>query len=243
MFEAIPADTPELLNAAFRLRYQVYCVENSFLDVADNPGGLETDQHDRHSRHALLVHRTSRAVVGTTRLVLPRLGPVSGRLPLYEVCPRAMRILPPDSTAEFSRFAVSKQFRRRVGDELYGKAYDPDELSGDHRRAIPHITLGLMAVALQLARDHGIDHVCAIMEPALLRLLRRFGIRFTPIGPMLEYHGLRQPCYAEIDELLANVEAERRDVWEVITDCGRNWSPAWVASPATLCTRARELVG
>jgi N-acyl amino acid synthase of PEP-CTERM/exosortase system len=230
MFEAVRADTPELLDAVFRLRYQVYCVENTFLDVADNPGGLETDRHDKHSLQALLRHRASGAIVGTTRLVLPKLGSVSGRLPLFEVCPEAEALLPAGSTAEFSRFAVSKAFRRRAGDALYGRAYDEEELLRDGRRVIPHITLGLMAIALQLARDHGIDHVCAIMEPALLRLLGRFGIRFVPIGPMLDYHGWRQPCYSEIGEILANIEVERPEVWDVITDCGRYW-PSTVAAP------------
>lgn len=231
MFEAVRADTPELLDAVFRLRYQVYCVENAFENPAEHLDGRERDRHDRHARHALLRHRASGTVVGTTRLVLPKLGRVSGRLPLFEVCPQAEALLPVESTAEFSRFAVSKAFRRRAGDALYGRAYDEEELLRDGRRVIPHITLGLMAVALQLARDHGIDHVCAIMEPALLRLLGRFGIRFVPIGPMLEYHGWRQPCYSEIGQILANVEIERPDVWDVITDCGRYWPSTLAAMP------------
>jgi N-acyl amino acid synthase of PEP-CTERM/exosortase system len=170
------------------------------------------------------MHRLSGLVVGTTRLVLPKLGPVAGRLPIFDVCPEAARVLPDATTAEFSRFAVSKHFRRRLGDDLYGRAYGREELQSDGRRIIPHITLGLMAVALQLAGDHLIDHVAAIMEPALLRLLARFGIRFNPLGPIIDYHGWRQPCYARIDDLLAEVAAERRDIWEVITDCGRSWT-------------------
>jgi hypothetical protein len=58
------------------------------------------------------------------------------------------------------------------------------------------------------------------MEPGLLRLLSRFGIHFAPLGPLVEYHGIRQPCIAEIRELIARVEEERPDVWEVITDRG-----------------------
>jgi len=61
------------------------------------------------------------------------------------------------------------------------------------------------------------------MEPALLRLLSRLGIRFSSIGGMIEHHGWRQPCYARVHELLATIERERYDVWEVITDCGRYW--------------------
>jgi N-acyl amino acid synthase of PEP-CTERM/exosortase system len=225
LFDAIRATTPELLNSSFRLRYQVYCVENRFLDPADHPGGIETDNHDRHSLHALLVHRPTNIVCGTTRLVMPKLGPVAVRLPLFDACPEARKVLPPETTAEFSRFAVSKAFRRRAGDELYGLGRPPVEIDDDRRRTTPHLTLGLMAIALQMGVDYGIDYVCAIMEPSLLRLLSRFGIRFTPIGPMVEYHGLRQPCYADISDLLETMENERPDVWEIVTNCGRARAP------------------
>jgi N-acyl amino acid synthase of PEP-CTERM/exosortase system len=221
LFEAVRATAPGQLNESFRLRYQVYCVENHFLDPADNPGGLETDGHDHHALHALLIHRATNSVCGTTRLVLPKLGPVAGRLPLFDACPEAAELLPTATTAAFSRFAISKAFRRRVADGLYGRAYTPEEIASDSRRIIPHITLGLMAAALRMAVDYGIDHVCAIMEPSLLRLLSRFGINFVPLGPMVDYHGLRQPCYAEISELLETMESERPDIWEVVTDYGQ----------------------
>jgi N-acyl amino acid synthase of PEP-CTERM/exosortase system len=59
------------------------------------------------------------------------------------------------------------------------------------------------------------------MEPALLRLLSRFGIYFSPIGPMVNYHGMRQPCHTNVERLLERVHKERIDVWEIITDNGR----------------------
>lgn len=232
LFDAVPATTPELLNESFRLRYQVYCVENQFLNPTDNTGGLETDHYDRHSLHALLIHKATNSVGGTTRLVLPKLGSVSGCLPLFEACPEAARLLPAAATAEFSRFAVSKTFRRRVGDDLYGRPSTSEEIECDPRRIIPHMTLGLMAAALQMGTGHGIYYVCAIMEPTLLRLLSRFSIRFIPIGPMIDYHGLRQPCYAEITSLLDTMQVERPDIWEVVTDCGRLGLPAERSGPS-----------
>src|SRR6185437_1636117 len=222
-FEAIAADTPELLRESFRLRYQVYCVENPFENPDEQSDGLESDRFDVHSRHALLRHRSTGSIVGSARLILPRLGARVGALPIFEICPEARRVLPFQSTAEFSRFAVSKQFRRRAGDHLYGEGYSASDLLNDRRRVLPHITLGLMAKALELGRAHGIDHVCAIMEPGLLRLLTRFGLHFIPVGPMVEHHGMRQPCYSPVGELLARIKRERPEVWDVITDCGRLW--------------------
>jgi N-acyl amino acid synthase of PEP-CTERM/exosortase system len=225
MFETVAATTPELLREVYRLRYQVYCVENSFEDPADNPDGLEIDPYDNHSIHALLLHKASGMPAGTVRLVLPRPGETSGSLPLHAVCRDPLLtqpdFLPIESTAEFSRFAVSKEFRRRLGDKLYGRALPAEE--ADQRRIVPHITLGLMAGALQMTQGRGIDHVCAVMEPALLRLLTRLGIRFKPLGEMVEHHGRRQPCYTQVDQLFATIERERYDVWEVITDSGRYW--------------------
>lgn len=227
MFEGIVVDTPELQTEAYRLRYQVYCVENTFEDPALSPNGLEVDKFDSHSVQAILRHRQSHQTVGTIRLVLHKPGAHSGSLPFHEICkhPRLQDpgFLPLETTAELSRFAISKAFRRRHDDTLYGRAYEPEELITDPRRVIPHITLGLMTVALQMGNAYGVEYVCAVMEPSLLRLLARFGLHFATIGTPVQYHGWRQPCYANVEELIAGIEVERPDIWEVITDCGRLW--------------------
>jgi N-acyl amino acid synthase of PEP-CTERM/exosortase system len=222
-FEVVRADTPELMREVFRLRYQVYCVENPFENPADNADGLERDRYDEHSVHALLRHRVSGEPAGTIRLIMPQ--PSSYSLPMFELCRASRERLPAHSTAEFSRFAISKSFRRRAGDALYGQGYSKAELAADGRRVIPHITLGLMMAAMEMGRDWEIDHVCAVMEPSLLRLLAKFGIYFTPIGSMIEHHGMRQPCYSKVSELMAGIQRERPEVWDLITDRGRLWNP------------------
>jgi N-acyl amino acid synthase of PEP-CTERM/exosortase system len=230
VFEGLPANTPALLEAAHRLRYQVYCVENRFEDPAENPGGRECDEYDHHSLHAVLLHRTTQTVVGAVRVVLHKPGARSRSLPFHTVCrhPRLCDpdFLPLDFTAEIGRFAISKACRRQLNRGTGSRFCGPKEPAEDLRRLLPHITLGLFKAALQMSIPYRIRHVCAVMEPNLLRLLTRFGIRFEPLGPAVNYHGLRQPCYANIAELLARVEDERREVWEVITDCGRLCVPA-----------------
>ena len=76
-FDVLRADTPDRLDAAYRLRYQVYCVENRFEDRERCPDGREVDDDDDRSVHTLLVHRRSGAAIGAARLILPR--PQSGR--------------------------------------------------------------------------------------------------------------------------------------------------------------------
>jgi N-acyl amino acid synthase of PEP-CTERM/exosortase system len=162
--------------------------------------------------------------MGTIRVVLPESSPGAELLPMYRVCQEtglAPSLLPPMAkTAEISRFAISKEFRQRTGDNLYGSVYQPSELARDERRVIPHMTLGLIGLAVRLSQGSGVENVCAIMEPALIRLLSRMGIRWHTVGPLVEYHGMRQPCVTRLDELLAGIEAERPEIYEVITDSG-----------------------
>jgi N-acyl amino acid synthase of PEP-CTERM/exosortase system len=219
IFEAVPADDAALRDECFRIRYQVYCLERSFEDPSAKPDRRETDEYDASSRHGLLRYRKTGAVVGTIRVVLPDVGRGTAALPMYGVCAAngiAPERLPPlDRTTEISRFAISKEFRQRAGDESYGRAYDPGELDG--RRVIPHMTLGLMGLAVRESRAAGADYICAIMEPTLIRLLSRVGIEWQPVGPLLEYHGLRQPSIARLGDVLAHVEAARPDVYDVIS--------------------------
>ena len=227
MFQGVIADTPQLQLEAQRLRYQVYCLERNFEDPGQNPGGVERDEYDDHSVHALLLHRDSGSFVGTVRLILHKPGAREGSLPFHKLCQdprlRDPDFLPFETMAEFSRLAISKSFRRRGGDGIYGKVSGLEDIAVDPRRVIPHITLGLMTMALQVGITYGIECVCAVAEPPLLRLLARFGIVFKSLGPLVNYHGLRQPCYEMAAPLLARIEAERPDIWEVVTDRGRLW--------------------
>src|SRR5438067_13918716 len=70
-FEVVRASTPSLLDQVYRLRYQVYCVENDYEHPGRQAEGRETDIYDDRSVHALLIHRRSDAVTGTVRVILP----------------------------------------------------------------------------------------------------------------------------------------------------------------------------
>lgn len=226
-FTTVRADTPELVEQVHRLRYEVYCVENAFEPPDAFHDGLEIDRFDRRSRHALLVHRPTGGFAGTIRVILPE---PDDRLPALRLLaehsvPYAVH-LDEGRTAELSRFAVSKSFRRRATDgrypDLNAKAVveggPPAGVSG---RIIPLMTLGLMTAALQIGVEHGMTHACAVVEPPLLRLLARHSMQLHPIGPLVQHHGLRQPCWFEVASLLDTLRAQRPDIWQVVTDNGR----------------------
>jgi N-acyl amino acid synthase of PEP-CTERM/exosortase system len=86
---------------------------------------------------------------------------------------------------------------------------------------MPNITLGLINGTVRMSVEHGVTEWFAVMEPSLLRLLAKYGIYFSPIGPMVNYHGMRQPCYVIFEKMLGRVRKERIDVWEFITENGR----------------------
>jgi N-acyl amino acid synthase of PEP-CTERM/exosortase system len=216
-----------LREAVFRLRYQVYCVENPFEDPAENADGLEQDILDARAVHALLLHKRSGLWAGAVRLILPNEADPAHSFALQEVCsdplisdPQQFPVL---QMAEVSRFCISKEFRKRQGDWIYPQSNEP-EASEDERRVIPNMTLGLIEGLVQMSIDHGVRYWCAAMERPLLRLLARLGIHFQDIGPLVEYHGRRQPCFLRIDTMLEQVREERPDVWEILTDGGRHWN-------------------
>ncbi len=160
-------------------------------------------------------------------LILPQFGGRPVHLPIRHVCHHELVVhdndkLPRVNTAEISRFAVSKTFRRRANEEqtLIGGISD---VSADPRRRIPNASLGLMQAIVAMAAKAGVTHLCAVMEPVLLRMLRRLGIHFLDIGPLVDYHGRRQPCYSDLDVLLARIWLEQPEVWELITQDGSLW--------------------
>lgn len=219
-FVAVAADTPALVRHAQEIRYQVYCVENPFENPAEHPNGLESDTFDSHAVHGLLVHRPSGQAMGTVRLVLPLPDAPHESFAIQRLTdPVALEkgeYFPTSTTGEVSRFSISKEFRRRVGDTLYGEAAGPTS-SNDRRRG-PLMCLGLIQSLVRMSVLHGITHWCAVMEPKLLRMLANMSIHFEPIGDPVEYHGRRQPCYCHVDTVLNQVKSERREFWEVLTD-------------------------
>jgi len=194
-FEVVRASTPCLLDQVYRLRYQVYCVENSYEDPKQQMDGRERDIYDHRSVHALLVHRRSEAVAGTVRVILPgtdREPPLPVNLVADSEQRELLRRLPHSRTAEISRFAVSKTFRQHC------THYDP--------RMLRYITIGLIRGALEICRDNEIQYGCAVMERSLIRLLGRLGFIFEHIGGLIEYHGARQPCVASVNQIASTAE-------------------------------------
>ena len=220
-FTVVPADTPALLDAAYALRYQVYCVERSFEDPTQQSGERERDRYDAQSVHAVLIAKSSGNVVGCVRLILPDRGAAACPLPirdlLSQVDRRRLDTFGRHRTAEISRYAIAKMYRRRLGETMYPDLEWDGPPGNELRRLVPHMSLGLMRGVCLLAAQCGIENLCAAMSSPLLRLLERFGLVFERLGPSIEYHGPRQPCVAEGERLVAGMAERHREYYQLMS--------------------------
>lgn len=238
-FEIVEADTDELLTIVYRLRYQVFCVEHGFLDASFYPDKLEKDNYDNHSSHVLLRFRSSGDYIGSVRLILfnPLQPEKQFPVELYTQTDSTLcniKALPRQQIAEISRSLVVKQFDRRKGERRGSKLEEStentvtvikDRRSSDRRssdrRTTPHLSLLLMAGVMRMSAKYNIKYWLSATEPALNRLLGYYGLDFNPIGPPINYHGIRRPYYAKVEDVLYKMYTEHHDAWEVVTDCGQ----------------------
>lgn len=192
----------------YALRYAVYCEECAFLPPQDYPDKLEWDLFDQRSVHFSAVNE-SEEVVGTSRLVLDEQGDQG--FPLMTLCPPDSDFRPPaaSASAEVSRLAVNRKYRRRAGDTLFGineaelerKPGERDPVSGERRANAPLLVLGLYREMYCYSRKNGIRYWYAAMEDSLARVLRMFGFNFEVIGPRQDYYGPVCPYLGDLDAL------------------------------------------
>lgn len=243
LFEIVKADTPELLEIVYKIRYQTLCVEKRLpgFNAFNYPDQMETDEYDSHSSHILVRYRLTGEYIGTVRLILSdfanpdKLWPVQ----IYGNVDSALcdiKQLPSAQAAEISRFLVVGQFDRRKGDRrkpdlvedkgsFLERRFSDSATSGERRatdrRSAPNIALVLMAGVVMMSFDCSIRYWLSVMDPALNRLLSRDGLEFNAIGPVTDYHGPRRPYYASMQDVLCRMHSDHYDAWEVVTHCGK----------------------
>jgi N-acyl amino acid synthase of PEP-CTERM/exosortase system len=189
--------SPEHVGRCQRLRYKVYCVERGWYNEVRISKGHELDAYDNRANHALLTRNDNGEGIGVVRLVLPSGDANFADLPIQEIAPDPLSFIkqPVDMTkiAEVSRFAVTR-------DHKNAKQLSLDGPSTTERRFSVYTVL-LMRAIVVMARQNGIEFLCATMEPSLILHLSRLAVKFSPLGEPKEYHGLRQPCYAKLSQI------------------------------------------
>ena len=229
IFKVVRANTPTLMDEVHKLRYQIYCVENPFENAGEHPDGRERDRYDVNSMHHLLIHRASGLAVGTVRMVLPNEEDLHRSFPIQAVCPDIEALKRPlhiRRASEISRFCISREIRKRIEDDpKYASVHVPGALESENeystRRIIYHAMLGLMRACIDVVQERGIDTTYLICEPALLRIFNKLSVAFTPVGPMVNYHGQRQSVIMNDVEVLEHAQRNNPAIWAILSDNGR----------------------
>ena len=157
-FATIDADRPPFVGDAYRLRYQIYCVEKGFEDSTAHPNELERDEFDSHAVQSLLLDRATGIALGTARLVLPLSNAPERSFAIQRILRhesmKAAAAVPIGSTAEVSRFSISKQSLRRVSTTMNAGS------RVDYQKG-PLMRLGLIQMLIRMSVVNGITHwVC-----------------------------------------------------------------------------------
>lgn len=217
-FTTVLADTGALRESAHALRFQVYCLERKFENAEQHPDGLETDEYDAHAVQGVLFYRPSQSAMGAARVILTR-GGMPDNLPIERLLRQSDLELSDyvnlSETIEISRFAISKEVRRRKSDQPEAAVSQADTL-----RETNLAFLGLLQFVLRECVKRKVLYWAAVMEPKFLRLLARMGITYLPVGPLVMHHGIRQPCYCYLPDMLENARRVHPECWEVLTDGG-----------------------
>jgi len=216
-FYLLPANTTELREQVFRLRYEVYVREFAYESEKSSPNQLERDAYDEQSRHCLLIHRPTGLPAGCVRIVLTNPNDRMAPLPFERYCHNALHqqafnsfAVNRETLCEVSRLAVPAHFRRRVGDSLGGGStqHDPSGLHDREREGFPLVPVSLFLAAASISVASGCHHNIAMMEPRLARMTRRFGLPFRQIGDLIDYHGPRAPYYIQREGLFAAISPD-----------------------------------
>ena len=226
-FELVKVDSYELREEVYRLRYRVYCLENNFEDPRNYLDGMEKDEYDLHSSHILLRHRASDSFIGTARLILQ--DPLNTDKPFpfethAQVDSESIDIskLSRRHVAEISRFAVLRQFsKRRLEQHNSENKFLNKKTIVMERRRFPNTCLALVVGVIRMSAVHKIDHLLSVMDPSLNRLMSYSGLNLRPVGPLVNYHGMRRPHYIKLINVMDGLYKYHRDIWELVTDCGK----------------------
>ena len=237
-FRVIFADTPELREEVYRIRYQVYCRELRYEDENEFPDGLEVDVFDVRSRHCLLQHRSSGLYAGCIRLVFPDPVDSGSVFPFENSCAGKLHpeLVKPvfahrHLLGEYSRLAVPEQFRRRKGEQnsQLGSLELP-EVKPEESRQFVLIPLGLYLAGAAVAVSSGLEGVVAMMEPRLARHLKRFGMIYQQVGEVVDHHGPRAPFYCSRSTLFKHLNPEIRIMLDgLVAEVPTHLAPAEIA--------------
>jgi len=221
-FEIVPATTPQLRQAAFRIRHSVYCEDLGF--EAMRPDGMETDAYDADALHVLMRHRPNDAYIACVRLVrVPRERPEES-LPFETLCTDFNPGIVPHEAmqrlhmAEVSRLAVVREFRRRKGELTQEGPGSEADFAGGPRQRFPHLLVGLYLGVMAAATLNEVQRLFVLTEPRLSNHLRNLGLPIVQIGAPVEHRGVRIPSMIHVGSIASGLRPSILPFYEHILE-------------------------
>lgn len=222
-FYAVKANTPDLLEQAYHVRYQVYCEELKKLSPNSENEFQESDEWDHDAIHAVLGYKKDKKPIGNIRIITLE-GGTEKKLPIelyykkeFDFKGSGITTLREGKTGEVSRMALISRFRRRPSDKNYSLNNNMRENDHENRRfSTNYLPMCLTFAGLALLIEQKLDYGVALMEPRLAKLLVRFGINLKQIGQPIDHFGLRAPFLIFPENSYQNLTPEYQCLYDVI---------------------------
>ncbi|MEJ2611075.1 MAG: PEP-CTERM/exosortase system-associated acyltransferase [Candidatus Thiodiazotropha sp.] len=208
---------------SYSIRHQVYAEELGWEPISHRQ--LETDQFDDYAHPCLLEHKRTGDIAGCVRLVVPQ----TERLDIYhpyqqhpieDINTHHIGQLSPTEIGEISRLAVPNQFRRRANEQgkpfIFEHGSSKTVFNEDEQRNFPHIAIGLYLSAIAMVELCDLELVLVVMEPRLMRHLKRFGICFHQISATFDFNGERALFELPRSELTLHLKSQVKELYQLI---------------------------
>lgn len=215
------ANFEETMEEVFRLRYKVYCEEWGFEDIAAYPNGMERNEFDNSSVHFIIQSTSDDSIVGTARVIFPsELGYAVTKFCRIDpqLHGRWLENAAEARIGEVSRLAISKEYRKRIEDDVLSGFSSELPLANhlEHEKRKCNYVHEFYKYLLVQSMDMGLTHWYVAMKRGLHILLKRVGMEFHPVGPEIDYHGLRTPYLGNLEEIMAGMLKKNPNGFEFI---------------------------
>ncbi|MBE0434626.1 MAG: PEP-CTERM/exosortase system-associated acyltransferase [Methylomicrobium sp.] len=223
-FYTVKANTPDLLEQAYHVRYQVYCKELKKLSPNSENEFQESDEWDDDAVHGLLFYKRDKKPIGNIRIITLE-GGSEKKLPIelyykkeFDFRDSGITSLKEGKAGEVSRMALISRFRRRPSDKDHSLNNYMRENDHENRRfSTNYLPMCLTFSSISLMLEHALDYGIALMEPRLARLLVRFGVELKQIGQPVDHFGIRAPFLIFPNKTYQNLMPEYRLLFDIIS--------------------------
>ncbi len=184
------ARTSEEYQQLYALRYQAFCIENTWIAPENCTDEQEKDCYDPFSKHFIAIDDDG-DLIGSIRLILSDRLPSSWVLPINNHPSINGLDVKRSRCAEISRLVVDKKGRR-----------------GD-------VALGLYRIMYQYSRDHQIDYWYIVVDEVFLKMLQKLGFPFFALAQAGNYMGETVPARVKIRDVEYNLKKHnpRLNTW------------------------------